>query len=46
MAVVTPDQARDFYRTASSFYRQAPWRSVGGDEPIKVACREGRAPAL
>jgi hypothetical protein len=33
---VTPDQARDFYRAAATFYRQAPWRSVGGDEPIKV----------
>jgi hypothetical protein len=40
MAVVTPDQARDFYRAAASFYRQAPWRSVGGDEPIKVGCQQ------
>lgn len=37
---VTPDQARDFYRAAASFYRQAPWRSVGGDEPIKVKCEQ------
>jgi hypothetical protein len=36
MAAVSPDQARDFYRAAASFYRQAPWRSVGQDEPIKV----------
>ena len=40
MATVSPDQARDFYRAAASFYRQAPWRSVGGDEPIKVVCQK------
>lgn len=38
MNLVTPDQARDFYRAAARFYRQAPWRSVGGDEPIEVRC--------
>jgi hypothetical protein len=38
MSDVTPDQARDFYRAAASFYRQAPWHSVGADEPIKVEC--------
>jgi hypothetical protein len=37
---VTPDQARDFYRAAASFYRQSPWRSAGGDEPIKVKCEQ------
>ncbi len=36
MGVVTTEQARDFYRAAASFYRQAPWRSVGSDEPIQV----------
>ena len=36
MSGVTTTQARDFYRAAASFYRQAPWRSVYGDEPIKV----------
>ena len=40
MAVVTPEQARDFYRAAASFYRQAPWHSVGGDEPIEVKCEQ------
>jgi hypothetical protein len=40
MKPVTPDQARDFYRAAASFYRQAPWRSVGGDEPISVRCEQ------
>jgi hypothetical protein len=38
MCSVTPDQARDFYRAAATFYRQAPWHSVGADEPIKVKC--------
>ena len=38
MSGVTTTQARDFYRAAASFYRQAPWRSVGGGEPIKVKC--------
>jgi hypothetical protein len=38
MSGVTPTQARDFYRAAARFYRQAPWRSVAGDEPIKVKC--------
>src|SRR5262245_38984547 len=40
MAVVTPDQARDFDRAAASFYRQAPWRSMSLDEPIKVECEQ------
>src|SRR5262249_1436076 len=40
MAAVTTDQARDFYRAAASFYRQTPWRSVGGDEPIEVECEQ------
>ena len=33
---VTPTKAHDFYRAAARFYREAPWRSVGSDEPIKV----------
>jgi hypothetical protein len=40
MSSVTPIQARDFYRAAATFYRQAPWRSVGGDEPIKIQCEQ------
>ena len=39
MGAVSPDQARDFYRAAASFYRQAPWHSVGQDKPIKVGTR-------
>jgi hypothetical protein len=38
MSGVDPTQARDLYRAAASFYRQAPWRSVAGDEPIEVRC--------
>jgi hypothetical protein len=37
---ITPTLACDFYRAAASFYRQAPWRSVGGDEPIKIMCEQ------
>jgi hypothetical protein len=40
MSTVSPRQARDFYRAAATFYRQAPWRSVGGDEPIKIRCEQ------
>jgi hypothetical protein len=40
MSGVTPEQDRDFYRAAASFYRQSPWRSVGMDEPIKVECEQ------
>ena len=40
MSGVTPTQARDFYRAAARFYRQAPWRSAGADEPIKVKCEQ------
>lgn len=40
MSEVTLEQARDFYRAAARFYRQAPWRSVGGGEPIKVECEQ------
>jgi hypothetical protein len=40
MADITPEQARDFYRAAASFYRQAPWRSVGDGETVKVACEQ------
>jgi len=42
---VTPTLACDFYRAAASFYRRAPWRFVGGDEPIKVECEQLEAGA-
>jgi hypothetical protein len=38
MSSVTTEHARDFYRAAAGFYRQAPWRSAGADEPIQVKC--------
>ena len=37
---VTPEQTRDFYRAAASFYRQSPWRSVAEAETIKVECEQ------
>jgi hypothetical protein len=40
MSRVTPIEARDFYRAAATFYRQAPWRSAGADEPIKIQCEQ------
>jgi hypothetical protein len=40
VSAVTPEQARDFYRAAATFYRQGPWRSAGGDEPIGVGCEQ------
>jgi hypothetical protein len=40
MNAVTTGQARDFYRAAASFYRRAPWRSAGADEPIEVECEQ------
>jgi len=42
---VTLTQARDFYRAAASYHRQSPWRSVGGDEPIKIECEPLEASA-
>ena len=44
MGAVTTGQARDFHRAAARFYRQAPWHSVGGGEPIKIESEqlEGR----
>jgi hypothetical protein len=44
MAAVTPDQARDFYRAAASFYRQAPWHSVGQQLVSILFSREKNEP--
>ena len=40
MSDVTPEQTRDFYRAAASFYRQSPWRSAAEAETIKVECAQ------
>ena len=40
MGTVSPEQARDFYRASASFYRQAPWRTVGEGETIKIQCQQ------
>jgi hypothetical protein len=38
MPGVTPDQAAAFYRAAADFYRQAPWKRVGFQDAIRIAC--------
>jgi len=40
MSDVTPEQTRDFYRAAASFYRQSPWRLVTEGETTKVNCSQ------
>ncbi|MBV9123665.1 MAG: tetratricopeptide repeat protein, partial [Planctomycetes bacterium] len=35
---VTPEQVAGFYEAAAYFYTQAPWRKVGYEAAIKVAC--------
>ena len=40
MGTVSAEQSRDFYRAAASFYREAPWRSVGEGETIKIQCQQ------
>jgi tetratricopeptide (TPR) repeat protein len=38
MPGVTPDQVGSFYESASSFFRQAPWKKVGYEAAIQVEC--------
>ena len=38
MPGIPPSQARDFFRAAASFYRQAPWRTADEGETIRVEC--------
>jgi hypothetical protein len=40
MGTVSTEQARDFYRAAANFYRQAPWRTVGEGETIEIKCQQ------
>jgi hypothetical protein len=40
MGTVSAEQARDFYRAAASFYREAPWRIAGEAETIKIKCQQ------
>ena len=40
MGSVSAEQARDFYRSAASFYRQSPWRMAGEGETIEVRCQQ------
>jgi tetratricopeptide (TPR) repeat protein len=38
MPGVTPAQVAGFYEAAALFYRQAPWKKVGYEAAIRVAC--------
>ncbi len=38
MPGVGPLQVAGFYHAAASFYRRAPWRSLGYEEAIKIEC--------
>jgi hypothetical protein len=38
MPGVNPEQVAGFYQAAAEFYRKAPWRLLGYEEAIKVAC--------
>lgn len=35
---VTPDRVAGFYQAAAEFYRRAPWRSLGYENAVRVAC--------
>jgi tetratricopeptide (TPR) repeat protein len=35
---VTPEQVGSFFGAAASFFRQAPWKKVGYESAIRVAC--------
>ena len=35
---MTPDRVRGFYDAAAGFFRQAPWKRVGHEGAIEVAC--------
>jgi hypothetical protein len=41
MPGIPPSQVRDFFRSAASFYRQAPWRTADAGETIRVECEAG-----
>ncbi len=38
MPGVTPELAAGFYQAAAEFYRKAPWKRLGYEEAIKIAC--------
>jgi len=38
MPGVTPDQVGRFYAAAAYFFRQAPWKKVGYEAAIRIAC--------
>jgi tetratricopeptide (TPR) repeat protein len=38
MPGITPEKVASFYESAAEFFRQAPWKKVGYEEAIRVAC--------
>jgi tetratricopeptide (TPR) repeat protein len=38
MPGITPPQVAGFYQAAAGFYHKAPWRSIGYETAIEVAC--------
>jgi hypothetical protein len=40
MPRMTPEMIGSFFRAAADYYRQAPWRSLGYEEAIKVECQK------
>ncbi len=38
MPGVRPEQVGHFFQTAAEFYRRAPWKSVSGEETIRIDC--------
>ncbi|MBL8796927.1 MAG: hypothetical protein JNM56_23700 [Planctomycetia bacterium] len=38
MPGMTPEKVGSFYEAAAEFYQQSPWRKVGYESAIKVAC--------
>src|SRR5262249_35770703 len=39
---IGPEQAARFYEAAAAFYQQAPWKNVGYESAIRVACDKFR----
>ncbi len=38
MPGVSPAQAGAFYEAAAAFFRQAPWKMIGYESPLKIEC--------
>jgi tetratricopeptide (TPR) repeat protein len=40
MPGTTPEQVAGFYAAAATYYRRAPWKALGYEEAIRIACDE------